>query len=182
MTNDITTGGLAEAGEPTGVLEEIVEEALGYDHVPDKGGPILGYIAAALPAVVGVFGFIGSSQLVMGTLNNPGPGFWPRVLSVALIVISVAIALTSRRTNDTEAFTRGVRYVGLGALSLLTYGLMINTLGFELPTAITGVVWLKLIGKESWKATILATIGAIAAVYLVFIVALSVSIPHWLPI
>ena len=94
---------------------------------------------------------------------------------------AVVLFIFARTGSGTEKFTAGVKYVALGAVSLLAYS-VIESVGFELPTLVVAVVWLKLIGRETWLSTLLYGVGAVVAVYLIFIIGLRVSLPHLLPI
>jgi hypothetical protein len=39
-------------------------------------------------------------------------------------------------------------------------------------------LWLRFLGRESWRLSILTSIGTVAGFYLVFVAALAVPIPH----
>jgi putative tricarboxylic transport membrane protein len=39
-------------------------------------------------------------------------------------------------------------------------------------------VWLKVLGHEGWRTSIIASVAMVVAFYLVFVVALGTSIPH----
>ena len=39
-------------------------------------------------------------------------------------------------------------------------------------------VWLRVLGRESWRTSIIASVAIVAAFYLIFVVALRTSIPH----
>lgn len=155
--------------------------ALEFEATPDPGGPGLNLIAALVPAAIGAFFLIAGWGLTLGSFGNPGPRLWPMVLSIACIVVAVLLLIGFRTAAGTERFTRGVRYVVLGAVSLLAYSVIEYT-GFELPTFVVGLVWFKLIGRETWRSTILSALGAVAATYLIFIIGLRVSLPHLLAI
>lgn len=154
---------------------------LEFEATPEPGGTALNIVAAALPLVIGLFFLVMGQNLNMGALNNPGPRLWPFILSIACIVSAVVLFIFARTGSGTEKFTAGVKYVALGAVSLLAYS-VIESVGFELPTLVVAVVWLKLIGRETWLSTLLYGVGAVVAVYLIFIIGLRVSLPHLLPI
>ncbi|MFT3875380.1 MAG: tripartite tricarboxylate transporter TctB family protein [Propioniciclava sp.] len=165
----------------SGIDLAVTQEALEFEDTPEDGGVALNLVAAGFLGVIGAFFLIVGRTLTLGTPENPGPQMWPLILSVFCLVVAAILAVRARHGQGTEKFTSGVRYVVLGGVSLFAYG-FIETLGFEVPTLIVMVLWLKFIGKESWLSTVAYTLGVIAAVYLIFIVGLRVTIPHLLPV
>lgn len=68
--------------------------------------------------------------------------------------------------------------VALGALSLVAYTLLIERVGFEVMTVLLLVLWMRGFGRDSWRLSLAVAVAACAASYLLFIVALGVSLPH----
>ena len=63
-------------------------------------------------------------------------------------------------------------FVGLGAL--------LPVLGFEIPSLLLCVVWLRVLGGESWRSTVVISIATVAAFYLLFLYGLRIPLPHLL--
>jgi putative tricarboxylic transport membrane protein len=63
-------------------------------------------------------------------------------------------------------------------VSLLAYSWLFERIGFEIPTALLLLLWLKVIGRESWKSSIIITVVATAVFYLLFVTGLGVSLPR----
>jgi hypothetical protein len=137
-------------------------------------------LAAAVPLVIGVIAGIMSWQLKIGDLAAPGPGLWPLTVSVAMVVIAVVLLFKARPTGGEEAFTREAVIVVVAVVSLFGYALLFERVGFEIPTLALLALWLKVLGRESWRITIPVAIGSTAALYLMFITGLGVSLPHLL--
>ncbi|MFG2007425.1 tripartite tricarboxylate transporter TctB family protein [Spirillospora sp. NPDC048911] len=135
-------------------------------------------IAALVPLAIGVIAAVLSSGLGVGTLADPGPGLWPLVVSVAMVVIAAVQVLRSRPTGDEEKFTGEACIVAVAVVSLIGFALLFERVGFEVPTVALLVLWLKGLGRESWRITIVLSLAATAAIYLLFITALGVSLPH----
>ena len=112
----------------------------------------------------------------MGSLTDPGPGLWPLIVSVVLVLTGAAVAL--RPGDDAEAIGREAWIVVLGCVSLVAYTLVIEVIGFEIPTIALLVFWLKVLGEEPWRTAVTVAVGATVAVYAVFILALGVALPH----
>jgi putative tricarboxylic transport membrane protein len=83
-----------------------------------------------------------------------------------------------RPGDDAEAIGREAWIVVLGSLSLVAYTLLFEVLGFEIPTIALLVFWLKVLGGETWRTAVTVALGATVSVYLVFLLALGVALPH----
>jgi putative tricarboxylic transport membrane protein len=135
-------------------------------------------IAALVPLAVGVLAAVLSWQLGLGDLADPGPGLWPLIVSVAMVVLAAVLAARPAPTGEEERFGRESIIVAVAVVSLLGYALLFEQVGFEIPTAALLVLWLKVLGRESWMVTVAVSLGATAALYLLFITGLDVSLPH----
>ncbi|MEU6036982.1 tripartite tricarboxylate transporter TctB family protein [Actinomadura sp. NPDC047616] len=135
-------------------------------------------VAALVPLVFGLVMAVLSWRLGVGDLADPGPGLWPLIVSVALVVLAAALVLRSRPTGAEERFTGDAALVAAGAASLAGYALLFERVGFEIPTVALLVLWLRVLGRESWRITVAVSLATTAAAYLLFITALGVSLPH----
>jgi putative tricarboxylic transport membrane protein len=54
----------------------------------------------------------------------------------------------------------------------------IEVIGFEIPAAVLCFVWLRFLGRESWRMSIITSLAVVVGFYLVFVAALAVPIPH----
>jgi hypothetical protein len=135
-------------------------------------------VAAAAVLAIGIAGVVGSLALGVGTPSAPGPGTWPLLASAALVVLAVVLAATARSTHDAERFTRSTWQVVFGLLTMVVFVAVIGVIGFEIPAAVLTFVWLRFLGRESWRLSLIVSVGVVVAFYLIFVVALSVRIPH----
>jgi hypothetical protein len=166
----VTTG--PEALTPEQLAEQWEAEK------PPPAGPLANLGAAAAVIGVGAAGIVGSLALGIGTLRSPSAGTWPLVVSVVLVVLGLALAAGWRSTADTERFTGSTGVVLVGLATMVAFALLIGTIGFEIPAALLAFVWLKFLGRETWRVAIVGSLAMVVAFYLVFVVALGVSIPH----
>lgn len=134
-------------------------------------------MAAGVPLLLGVVAAGLSWRLGLGSLADPGPGMWPLMVSVAMVV-TAAVVLASRPAASEERFGRGAVTVAIAVASLIGYALLFERVGFEIPTVALLVLWCRVLGRESWRMTAAVAVGATAAVYLLFITGLGVSLPH----
>ena len=154
------------------------DDSLVFEDVPDPGGPVLGVVAAAMPVVLGGIGIVLSWQLGVGKLSDPGPGLWPLIVAASMVAIGLALLATATRDTSTERFTAGTTGVLIGALSLVGYALLFERTGFEVATVLLAVVWLKVVGAESWRSTVLVALLSTAVLHVIFVELLSVNLPR----
>ena len=145
---------------------------------PPAAGPGANIASAIVVTAIGVAGTIGALQLGLGSPADPEPGLWPFMISVLLIVLGIALALFGRKVLDAEKFSRSSLQVAGGLASLIVFTLLIGRIGFEIPALLLNVVWLRFLGGETWRMTILLSVSITVAFYLLFVLALNVPIPH----
>jgi hypothetical protein len=100
------------------------------------------------------------------------------VVSVLIAGLSAILLLVGRGLTDSEAFTRSSALPVVGAITFVAFGLMMPLTGFEIPAVLLCVVWLKFLGGESWRNTIVITVVTVAVFYLLFLYGLRIPLPH----
>lgn len=145
---------------------------------PPPVGPTSNIIIAATVVALGVAAIIGSLSLGSGSAEVPAAGTWPLMVSVALVALGLALAAVFRKTDDAERFTRASWLVVAGVATMVAFVALIDVIGFEIPAALLMFAWLRVLGHESWRTSVVVSLGVVVAFYLVFVVAFSVSIPH----
>jgi hypothetical protein len=171
-------GSSAIEAEP---LEPLTAEQLAAEwdeERPPHAGPIANVAAGIVTASLGVAGVALSLSMGIGTPARPEAGMWPLIISVVMAVLSVALLLFGRRTLDAEAFSSSSWQVAAGVGTLIGFVLAIGLTGFEIPTLLLTFFWLRFLGKETWRMSALLSVIVTGAFYLIFVVALSVPIPH----
>ena len=172
-----------QSGRPTGqgdILAELEAEVAHEleEHRPPAGGPAYQVASALVALAVGVTGAVLAYGYGLGTLRRPGAGLWPFVISVAIVVLSVVLLVIGRKLQDSERFTRVSLLVLVGGVSFLAFAALLPTIGFEVPSLLLCVVWLKFLGGESWRSTILVSVGTVTAFYFLFLYGLRIPLPH----
>ena len=160
-------------------LEEAVHQ-LEHDaeHRPPPAGVPTNLVVAALVVALGAAALVGSLSLGAGSASDPGSGTWPLILSLMLVVLGVGLAVTARTTSDAERFSRSSWLVVAGLATMVVFVALIGTIGFEIPAALLAFVWLRFLGGEGWRLSVVTSLGLVVAFYLIFVAALSVPIPH----
>jgi len=100
------------------------------------------------------------------------------MVSAALIVLGLVLGARARHADDAERFTRASLLVLAAVATMGVLVAVIGVIGFEIPTAVLSFVWLRFLGHESWRTSIVVSLAVAVAFYLLFVVALDVTIPH----
>jgi putative tricarboxylic transport membrane protein len=145
---------------------------------PPRAGPAAQVAAALVALAIGVFGVVVSSGLGLGQLTQPGPGLWPFTISVIIVVLSAVLVFVGRNATDSERFSKASLLTVLALVTLVLLAVLLPLMGFEIPSLLLVFVWLRWLGKESWRSSVVISVAAVAAVYLLFVVLLQIPLPR----
>ena len=103
----------------------------------------------------------------------PGPGLWPTVISVAVLICSALLMYRSLKTkddNDTEIalWTPGTKRVYITMIILVIYAIILEPLGFLLATTAMQFVFIQWFAKKKWYITLIISAAVTVVVYLAF--------------
>jgi putative tricarboxylic transport membrane protein len=161
-------------------LEEAIHQVEAEEHEgrPPAAGVLGNVVVAAAVVVLGVAAVLGSLAFDVGSARSPEAGTWPFMVSLVIVVLGLALVATARRTTDAERFSRTSWLVLAGLATMVVFVAVISVIGFEIPAALLAFVWLRFLGHESWRTSIVTSLAVVVAFYLIFVAALSVPIPH----
>lgn len=167
------------AGE-TDILDEIKAEVYAEleEERPPHAGPTSQVAAALVMLAIGIAGLVLSYGYGLGQLTAPGPGLWPFAISVLITGLSAALIVTGRHGTDTEQFSKASILPAVGIVTFVALAALMPLIGFEIPALLLCVVWLRFLGRESWRSTAVVSLVTVAAFYVLFIVLLQVPLPH----
>jgi hypothetical protein len=148
------------------------------DERPPAGGTAYQVVAALVVLALGLGAAVLAYGYGLGSLRRPGPGLWPFVVSAFIVVLAVVLLAVGRGFDDTEKFTRTSLLVLVGGATFIGLGVLMPVVGFEIPSILLAVVWLRFLGGESWRSTIVISVCTTVAFYLLFLYALSIPLPH----
>ncbi|GAA0601226.1 tripartite tricarboxylate transporter TctB family protein [Kribbella sandramycini] len=157
------------------------------EHGPGATGAVDGAVpggawyqvgAAVVAGGVGVAGLVGSWGLGVGRLTAPGPGLWPFAVSLLITGLAVVLGVSGRGAADTERFTRASRRVAGVVVGLVGFAVLLPLVGFEIPSVVLLLAWMRVLGKEAWGLSVVVSVGTVAAFYGVFVVLLEIPLPR----
>lgn len=185
--SDAPAGGADEPMPSTPAPENAVPEALTpeelaaqwEDDAPPPAGSVANLAASLVALAIGVGGIALSVGLGLGDPAHPKPGTWPLIVSLVITVLAVAQLVMGRRGgHDGEKFSHLSWFAAIGLLTLAGLVAAMPVAGFEIPAVLLSFVWMKFLGGESWRGSILYSVLIVAAFYAIFILGLGTSIPH----
>ena len=176
MSEDRST---TTSGEPDILteLEAEIAETLAEERAPE-GGPAYQVVGALVALAFGAVGAGLSLKYGLGTLRRPGPGLWPFIISGAIVVMALVLLVVGRKLHDTEAFSRSSWLPVVGLLTFVALGLLMPVTGFEIPSLLLCAVWLRYLGGESWRSTVIVSVCTVTAFYFLFLYGLRIPLPH----
>jgi putative tricarboxylic transport membrane protein len=154
------------------VAHELEEER------PSEGGPIYQTVGALVGIAIGVVGAVLSYGYGLGSIEKPGGGLWPFVVSLVIAALSAVLLVTGRKLTDSEAFTRSSVLPVIGVVTFVAFGFLMPVIGFEIPALVLCAVWLRILGGESWRNTIVVSVVTVAVFYFLFLYGLRIPLPH----
>ena len=135
--------------------------------------------SGVLFTLLGVGALAIGSQYTLGTAARMGPGYFPRILGILLIVLGVAIALRALRVRG-EAMPRfRVRPLVVVLGSVVLFGAIVRPLGVALSTVILIVVASAASSEFRPRESLLAGLLLAALAVGVFVVGLQLQLPIW---
>lgn len=138
-------------------------------------------IAGAVGTAIGVIYTVMAFQLSMGRSAAPGPGVFPVVTGIFLIVASLGVAMESLVSAAIEGdieFPRGpaLLRVGIFAGATLVYIIVLSYVGLLVATILYFLVIIKALGKAGWLVPVIMSTVFAATVSVVFVVVLRVPL------
>jgi hypothetical protein len=175
------SGGGAPAG-PTGeVLDDLTPEQLAAqweEEKPPAAGALANAASSLVVVGVGIGAVVLSIAMGLGTPDKPQPGLWPFIISCVMVALGLFQLIAGRHNRDAEKFTRmsGAPLTGLVTLAAMVA--LMPLIGFELPALALCIIWMRFLGGETWRSTLVVSAGVVIAFYGIFVLALNTSIPH----
>jgi hypothetical protein len=135
--------------------------------------------AGILFIALGIFTLIVGSNYTLGTAARMGPGYFPRILGIMLIVLGGIITVNGMRIpgEAIPAWKWRPTLVVLG--SVVLYGLIVASVGVAISTVVLIVTSSFASHEFRWKESLIAGVLLSALAVGVFIIGLNLQLPIW---
>jgi hypothetical protein len=136
-----------------------------------------GMIVAGMLAAAGALFAWQASLLDLGSVELPGPGFFPLVLGAVLVVCAAVIGFDCWRSRRGDAVELGHRDVLIAIAALLAVPVLFEPLGAYITLGLFGTVMLVLIARVRLIAAVAAAGLGMAACWYFFQELLGLQLP-----
>lgn len=135
--------------------------------------------AGLLFALAGILGLILTSSFEFGSTAEPGPGFFPLVLSTILLLIGIAVALSALLREADPISAMMIRPFILITCAVIAFALCIERFGLMPSVFVAAIVASFARANYGWVHRILAAAGLALFSALLFIGALNLPVALW---
>ncbi|WP_457973010.1 tripartite tricarboxylate transporter TctB family protein [Arthrobacter sp. D1-17] len=166
---------------PSGDLDGFTPEQLAAqweEEKPPAAGPLANAASSLVVLCLGVSALVLSVVMGLGTPAAPQPGLWPFLISCVMVALGLYQLIIGHRNRDAEKFTRMSMAPLTGLVTLALMVALMPAVGFELPALALCIVWMRFLGSETWRSTLVVSAAVVGAFYGLFVLALNTSIPH----
>jgi Tripartite tricarboxylate transporter TctB family len=135
--------------------------------------------AGVLFISLGIAAIVISSNYSLGTAARMGPGYFPRILGILLIVLGSIIALRGVRINGEAIPVWKWRPLLVVLGSVVLFGAIVHSMGMLISTVILIVTASAASHEFRWKEALMIGIGLAVVCVGVFVVGLKIILPVW---
>ena len=137
-------------------------------------------VVAALALALGAAAIFESAKLPLGTVRNPGQGFFPWWISVVIVLLAIILlvqVLTSRSSTGPHTPGRIAKVTAL-LLVLAAYTFLLDFLGYLICTFFLVLFMLRATDAQRWPVALSMALLTAVGSYVVFAIWLSVPLPR----
>jgi hypothetical protein len=136
-------------------------------------------VAGLMFIVIGITAIVIASSYTLGTAARMGPGYFPRILGILMIVLGAIIALRSLRTSGPPLPGWKWRPVLVVLGSVIVFGLVVNWLGLVLSTIL--LILMSSAASTEFRPKEAAISGVLLAALVVgvFVIGLKLQLAIW---
>ena len=134
-------------------------------------------LGSIVPLFLGIFFLCYSYQHTLGNMRSPAPGLWPFILSLVIVMASILLFI-DKKNSVFEPFTKNFKKVLLGIFSVALFIITMNFVGL-LPSSIVFLLfWIKYLGEEPWKISVIVSVSLSITMYVLFVILLGIPFPE----
>jgi hypothetical protein len=135
--------------------------------------------SGVLFTAVGVFAIVYGSKYTIGTAARMGPGYFPRILGILMIVLGLILALRALRLKGSAVPAWRWRPTLLVLGSVVMFGAIVKPLGMALSTVLLIVVASAASHEFRWKESLISGVALAVLAVGVFVIGLNLQLPIW---
>ena len=127
------------------------------------------WVAQSVLAAIAAYVAMSSRSLGIWSDGGPGPGFFPLVLSIALLVLCVVWFLQTRVEAEPSAASESTlgRQAAITTVSLVLLAAVLDLIGFQLAMFLFLLFHLRVLGRVRWVTSlVVALVGSVGAFHL----------------
>jgi putative tricarboxylic transport membrane protein len=137
-------------------------------------------VVAVLVLALGAAAIFESTKLPLGTVRNPGQGFFPWWTSAVIVLLALVLltqALVSRPSTNQQTPGRIAKVTAL-LLVVSAYTFLLDFLGYLLCTFLLVLFMLRVTDAQRWPVALSMALLTAVGSYVVFAIWLSVPLPR----
>ena len=135
--------------------------------------------AGVLFIAIGLGGLIFAHDLEFGSSRNMGPGYFPTILSVLIVIIGLVVALKSVTIEGPEIEEIRLRPLLVLVVTMLLFGLLIKVAGLIVTGTLITILAAYAQPGVRVRETIIFALVLTAFITVVFVYALGQPLPIW---
>jgi hypothetical protein len=117
-------------------------------------------------------------HLSIGTLRAPGAGFFPMLLAVMLMILSLVLVIPKNAEERSPFSARHLGRVSMLFVALLVYFAFLEYLGFVIMSFLLMAFCFIRVARQRWYAALFWAFVSIGLAYLLFDVLLKSNLPR----
>jgi putative tricarboxylic transport membrane protein len=120
------------------------------------------------------------SHLGMGTARTPGSGFFPNLVAIGLMVLSLVLVIKGGKDEEEEKRSFSLRAtlrILIVFLALMAYSFLLEYLGFLLTSFMLTTYLFWAFGSKKWYMAVAWAATFVVVAYLLFDVVLEANLP-----
>ena len=129
--------------------------------------------------LIGAGIFWQGKRLWMGTLRGPGPGFFPNIVSVLMMILALFLIIPKGKEGSERGFftLNATIRIAIILAALVAYSMALEPLGFMATSFLLMTCLFRVYGNLRWPLAVLYGFIGVVASYLLFEVALEGNLP-----
>jgi len=128
---------------------------------------------------IGVFAVAYGSRYTLGTAARMGPGYFPRILGILLVVLGAVLALRGAKIDGEKLVAWKLRPTSVVLGSVVLFGLIVQPVGLALSTVILIVLASAASHEFRPREALVSGVLLAALAVSVFVVGLKLQLPIW---